>query len=495
MKQSLRLHASQQITLTPQLQQAIRLLQLSTLDLQQEIQNQIESNPMLEAIPSDEAEEQLENITYNHDDLSDVQWSDLYTLQAQNKPFNEECYNHEHLQHTSLNLQDYLRWQLELTTMSDIDKAIGTIIIDAIDDDGFLTFSLTDLHNSLNSKDHPLDFAEIETVRHRIQHFDPAGCGASNLAEELLFQLGQLPAETPYLNVTKKIVHDHISLLGKHNYRQLMKIYHIDEITLDEVLQLIRQLNPKPGSVMNQDESQHITPDLRVRKIGGSWQVELNPNILPHLSINNYYASLVERKKQGIDNQFLKNNLQEARWFLKSLQSRQETLLKVARYIVDYQKEFFDFGEEAMKPLILNDIAHALNMHESTISRATTQKFLYTPRGLFELKYFFSSHVATVIGGECSSIAIRAVIKKLIAAENNNRPLSDNEITKLINEQGIKIARRTVAKYREAMSIAPSSARKSISIKTTMGEHYANQLHRASNGSYPRVKNICAGKI
>ena len=291
------------------------------------------------------------------------------------------------------------------------------------------------------------------------------------------------------------MINEHISLLGKHSYQQLMKIYHIDEITLDRVLHLIQNLNPKPGNLIDHSQPKHITPDLSVKKTGGHWRVELNPNALPHLSINNYYASLIQREENGIDSQFLKNNLQEARWFLKSIKSRQETLLKVARYIVDYQKGFLEFGEEAMKPLILNDIAHALDMHESTISRVTTQKFLHTPRGLFELKYFFSSHVSTRIGGECSSTAIRAFIRKLISAENQNKPLSDSKLAELINEQGIKIARRTVAKYREAMSIAPSSTRKSIHIKTTEGEHYANQLHGTSNGSHHCVKDICARKI
>jgi RNA polymerase sigma-54 factor len=468
MKQSLRLNVSQHLILTPQLQQAIRLLQLSTLDLKLQIQNQIDSNPMLEVTLNNEPDEQQpENSATTNEEFTDFQWSHLYTHQNKNQQFNEDNYNYENLHSTSISLQDHLRWQLELALMSNIDKAIGTAIIDAIDDDGFLTFSIAGLHNDLNSKILPLDLAEIEAVRHRIQHFDPEGCGASNLAEELLFQLGQLPPETPYLPLAKKIISGHMCLLGKHSYQQLMKIYLIDEITLDKVLRLIQRLNPKPGSLIDHSKPEHTTPDLFVKKIDGYWRVELNPNALPHVSINNYYASLIQREKNGSDSQFLKNNLQEARWFLKSIKSRQETLLKVARYIVDYQKEFLEFGEEAMKPLILNDIAHALNMHESTISRATTQKFLHTPRGLFELKYFFSSHVSTRIGGECSSTAIRAFIKKLVSSENQNKPLSDSKLAELINEQGIKIARRTVAKYREAMSIAPSSTRKSIGIKTT----------------------------
>jgi RNA polymerase sigma-54 factor len=241
-----------------------------------------------------------------------------------------------------------------------------------------------------------------------------------------------------------------------------MKNHQISEQTLEELLLMIQGLNPKPGTIIHQDITQYIVPDIHVKKIANQWKVYLNQGTLPQLSINNQYAALIQRADNSVDNQFLKNNLQEARWFLKSIQSRQETLLKVATCIVDYQKEFLEVGEEAMKPLILNDVAAALDMHESTISRVTTQKFMHTPRGVFELKYFFSSHVATDNGGECSSTAIRAVIKKLILSENRKKPLSDNKIADLIAKQGIKVARRTVAKYREAMGIAPSNERKII---------------------------------
>ena len=359
-------------------------------------------------------------------------------------------------------MQDYLRWQLELTPISNRDSIIAITIIDAINDDGYITGSLTDLHNSLNSPLDPLSFKEMEAVRHRIQHFDPIGCGVSSLAETLLIQLEQLPPNTLHLDLAKKIINENIRLLGKHNYRKLMKIYTIDESTLNNILTMIQHLHPKPGNRIDHVKLEHIKPDLTVKKINQHWQVTLNSNTLPHLSINTYYASLLNRMKNRVDTKFLKYNLHEARWFLKNIQNRQETLLKVACYIVDYQKEFLEFGAVAMKPLILNDVADALGMHESTISRVTTQKFICTPRGVFELKYFFSSHVSTTIGGECSSTAIKAVIKKLIDAESHERPLSDSKIVALINEQGIKIARRTVAKYREDMCIAPSSERKSI---------------------------------
>ncbi|KTC86130.1 MULTISPECIES: RNA polymerase factor sigma-54 [Legionella] len=462
MKPSLQLNINQHLTLTPQLQQAIRLLQLSTLDLQQEIQQVVESNPMLEITPNEEKEENRQETKQSTDEFADFQWSQLYNNSSKRTNFDELDFNYENLYSTTTNLQDHLRWQLDLTPMSDVDRVIATSIIDAIDDDGFLTLSLFELHASLDSETHPLDMEEIEAVRHRLQHFDPVGCASYNLAETLLIQLKQLPIANADVNLAKRIIHDDIALLGQHNYRQLMKNHQSNEIHLDKALQIIQRLNPKPGNLIQQEVTEYIVPDITVKKINGSWQATLNPNTLPRLSINNHYASLIQRADNSADNQFLKNNLQEARWFLKSIQSRQETLLKVARCIVEYQQDFLEHGEEAMKPLILNDVALALDMHESTISRVTTQKFMHTPRGVFELKYFFSSHVATASGGECSSTAIRAVIKKLIAAENRKKPLSDSKIAQLIGEQGIKVARRTVAKYREAMGIAPSNERKTI---------------------------------
>lgn len=463
MKPTLQLSIGQHLTLTPQLQQAIRLLQLSTIDLQQEIQLVVESNPMLEATPNEEKEEP------NHaaeqkalDEFSDFQWSQLYNNLSKRTNFEENDYNFDNLHCTTTNLQDHLRWQLDLTPMSDVDRVIATTIIDAINDDGFLTTPMKDIYASLNSEDVPLDFDEIEAVRHRLQLFDPVGCASANLAETLVIQLEQLPLDTNHLLIAKKIITEDIELLGQHNYRQLMKNHQINEKIIDEILNIIQKLNPKPGNLIHQAITEYIIPDLTVKKIDNQWKVYLNQNVLPHLSINNQYASLIQRANNSVDNQFLKNNLQEARWFLKSIQSRQETLLKVATSIVEYQKQFLELGDEAMKPLILNDVATALDMHESTISRVTTQKFIHTPRGVFELKYFFSSHVNTDAGGECSSTAIRAVIKKLISAENRKKPLSDSKIADLIAGQGIKVARRTVAKYREAMGIAPSNERKSI---------------------------------
>jgi len=462
MKPSLQLSIGQHLTLTPQLQQAIRLLQLSTIDLQQEIQALVESNPMLESTPHDEKDE-VRDSSQSRDEFADFQWSQLYNNSSNKRNnYEDHDYNFDNLHCTTTNLRDHLRWQLDLSSMSDIDRVIATTIIDAIGDDGFLTTTAAEIHTSLNSEDFPLDIEEIEAVRHRLQLFDPVGCASVNLAETLMLQLEQLPLDTGHLVIAKRIILEDINLLGQHNYRQLMKNHQISEKIVDEILQIIHRLNPKPGHLIHQDITEYIIPDLTVKKIDHQWKVHLNQNVLPHLSINNQYASLIQRADNSVDNQFLKNNLQEARWFLKSIQSRQETLLKVATSIVEYQQGFLEFGEEAMKPLVLNDIASALDMHESTISRVTTQKFMHTPRGVFELKYFFSSHVNTDTGGECSSIAIRSVIKKLIAAENRKKPLSDSKIAELIAAQGIKVARRTVAKYREALGISPSNERKII---------------------------------
>lgn len=463
MKQSLHLSLGQHLTLTPQLQQAIKLLQLSTVDLQQEIQLVVESNPMLEACPIEEKEAPEEPLKKQEgEDYNDVQWSQLYNNLNKRTNFEDNDYNLDNLHCTTTNLQDHLRWQLDLSPMSDVDRVIATAIIDAVNDDGFLTIPIIDLHASLTSELLPIDLEEIEAVRHRIQHFDPVGCASNNLAETLIVQLEQLSLEDNLLNTAKKILSEDIDLLGQHNYRQLMKNHQINEKTLDKILQIIHRLNPKPGNLIHQDITEYIIPDLIVKKINNDWRVSLNHNVLPQLSINSHYASLIQRADNSADNLYLKNSLQEARWFLKSIQSRQETLLKVATCIVEYQKAFFDLGEEAMKPLILNDVASALDMHESTVSRVTTQKFMHTPRGVFELKYFFSSHVNTDTGGECSSTAIRAVIKKLISSENRKKPLSDSKIAELIKVQGIQVARRTVAKYREAMGIAPSNERKEI---------------------------------
>ena len=464
MKPSLQLQLSinQHLALTPQLQQAIRLLQLSTLDLQQEIQQVVESNPMLESMPNEEGNEIIlnNNIIQSKEENTEFQWSQLYSVYNRAN-YDDLDFNFDNLYCTITRLRDHLRWQLELTPMSDIDRGIATAIIDAVDDDGFLTLTVVDLYKSLCSERYQLYLDEVEAVRHRIQLFEPLGCASQNLSEVLLIQLEQFSVNE-YYGLAKQIIKDDLNLLAQHNYRLLMKKYRINETSVENILQLVKRLNPRPGSLIQQDTTEYIIPDLTVKKINGIWKVALNHYVLPHLRINNHYASLIRRADNSIDNIFLKEHLREAKWFLKNIKSRQETILRVGKWIVEFQKDFLENGEASMKSLILSDVAKALGLHESTISRVTTQKFMHTPRGIFELKYFFSSHVTINNGGECSSIAIRAVIKKLIAAENRKKPLSDHKIAELIGNEGIQVARRTVAKYRENLGIAPSNERKTI---------------------------------
>ncbi|MGL6037063.1 MAG: RNA polymerase factor sigma-54, partial [Legionella sp.] len=314
MKPSLQLSIGQHLTLTPQLQQAIRLLQLSTIDLQQEIQQAVESNPMLEATPAEDREESRTDSSQHNDEFADFQWSQLYSSSKRNS-FDDNDYNFDNLHCATTNLRDHLRWQLELSPMSDVDRVIATTLIDAINDDGFLTSSLADLHSSLSSDKDPIEMEEIDAVRHRLQLFDPVGCVSVNLAETLLVQLEQLPIDTSHIGLAKKIIQDDIDLLGQHNYRQLMKNHQINEQKIEDVLRIIQTLNPKPGNVIHQDITEYVIPDLTVKKIDNIWRVQLNHSILPSLSINDHYASLIQRADNSSDNQFLKNNLQEARWF------------------------------------------------------------------------------------------------------------------------------------------------------------------------------------
>ncbi|WP_367606391.1 RNA polymerase factor sigma-54 [Legionella sp. W05-934-2] len=459
MKASLQLNISQQLTLTPQLQQAIRLLQLSTIDLQQEIQQILETNPLLEATQEEPTNEEPEVKTVEIDD--DYQWANLFESAFHN--FSEDKQSFENLYSTTTDLHQHLTWQLTLSTLSIVDKVIGAAIIDACHEDGFLTLPIEDIFHSLKQELSELEFDEVIAVKHFLQNLDPIGCCSSDLADCLLVQLNHYPVEEPLKALTKSILSESLTLLGQHNYKQIKKDYRISDDQLNKVLDIIHRLHPKPGEMIQQEFTEYVIPDVIVRKDNGEWQVALNNQSLPKLSINNQYAQLLKQSPNQADSTYLKSNLQEAKWFLKSIQSRQETLLNVARCIMEKQKDFLEHGEVAMKPLVLNDISTELGLHESTVSRVTTQKFIHTPRGLYELKYFFSSQVQTDSGGGCSSTAIRAVIKQLIQEENGKKPLSDSKIANLIAQQGIHVARRTVAKYREAMGIPPSSARKKLS--------------------------------
>ncbi|PTQ12512.1 RNA polymerase factor sigma-54 [Vibrio splendidus] len=485
MKPSLQLKLGQQLAMTPQLQQAIRLLQLSTLDLQQEIQEALESNPLLdveegnedtptsEEKPSSDEKETVEATEQDLPDSSDLiekseigneleidtTWEDVYSANTGNTGIAIDDDMPVYQGETTQSLHDYLLWQLDLTPFSETDRSIAFALIDAIDDYGYLTVSCEDILENFDSEEVELD--EIEAVRKRVQQFDPLGVGSVNLQDCLLLQLATFPQDTPWLNEAKLVLTSHIDQLGNRDYKLVIKETKLKEAELREVLQLIQQLDPRPGSKITPDETEYVVPDVTVFKDLGKWLVTINPDSVPKLKVNQQYAALGS-KGSSADNQFIRSNLQEAKWLIKSLESRNETLLKVARCIVEHQRDFFEHGEEAMKPMVLNDVALAVDMHESTISRVTTQKFMHTPRGIFELKYFFSSHVSTDNGGECSSTAIRALMKKLVAAENTAKPLSDSKIAALLADQGIQVARRTIAKYRESLGIAPSSQRKRL---------------------------------
>ena len=502
MKQSLQLKLSQQLRITPQLQQAIRLLQLSTLDLQQEIQQALDSNPLLEESESEDdlfdleddqpqessaegSDGPLQNLEHTANDNQnersdwethelttmpdelpvDVQWEDLLPSSSApaQSPQDDEGFDDDIAGRkvASESLREQLLWQLSLTRLSDTDRLIALCIIDATDDNGRLTLSVEDIYDSL-THDLDIDIEEVVAVLHRLQQFEPSGICASGLQECLQIQLNQLPPATAWLPQAKQIVNRYLDQLAATDYEQIQRRMRLEEQELKAVLALIQSLDPNPGHTAVPKDIEYVVPDVYVSKKNGRWLVGLNPDIIPKLRINTHYANLVTRGDTSADNTYLRDNLQEARWFLKSLQSRNETLIKVASKIVERQRNFLEYGTEAMKPLVLHDIAEAIEMHESTISRATTNKYMHTPRGIFELKYFFSSHVATSSGGECSSTAIQALMKKLVAAENPRKPLSDNKITLLMHAQGIEVARRTITKYREKLFIAPSNERKRL---------------------------------
>lgn len=495
MKQSLQLKMGQQLTMTPQLQQAIKLLQLSTLDLQQEIHDFLESNPLLEL--DEEESFQQESVTKNSEitnvaettssetkaeqtgddsrvesewtesipnELSiDSNWDDTYqnSAAASDSPSFEGDQDLDSRNALLENIQDHLIWQLNLTHMSNKDIEIAYAIIDSVQPDGYLSTSVEDIFAVLSVDMDDLELDEVEAVQHRLQRFDPIGVCSQDLRECLLVQLEAFK-DHPLYRSTFNVVDQHLSLLGNRDYAQLSRKTRLKEEALKEVITLIQQLNPRPGSLVDTSETDYVIPDVSVKKHNGIWQVELNNDALPPVKINETYSAMLTTSKSSEDVSYIRNSLQEAKWFLKSLQSRNETLLKVASCIVARQVDFFEVGEEAMKPMVLHDVAEEVGMHESTISRVTTQKYMHTPRGIFELKYFFSSHVNTASGGECSSTAIRAMIKKLVADEPPKKPLSDNKLAIILAEQGIQVARRTVAKYREAMNIPPSNERKRL---------------------------------
>ncbi len=479
MKLSVGLKVANSLSLTPQLQQAIRLLQLSSLELEQEIQIQLDSNPLLEKIEEESLTESLSTLenkesddlttelNANHlpDDLPvDTEWDDVYTHQstALATPEFEEREDNRQVQ---LSLKEHILEQVNLLHFSKIDQLIAYCIVDALDDKGFLDAEIEEIilaaQQLLNEMDieEEIEEDEVLVVLKYIQRLDPLGIGSRNLAECLKIQLEFLPKDVEYLNEAKNLL-QYYELLIANDLNKLLKQTGLTKDQLKFAINLLKTLKPYPGMDFDKQESDYQIPDVVVSKKDLHWQVQLNPDVLPKLRINSFYSSMIRRADQSEDNLYLRNQMLEAKNFIKSIDERHKTLLKVASCIVEHQKAFLEIGPEAMKPLVLRDVAEEVELHESTVSRVTTNKYMLTPRGLFELKYFFSSHVGTTAGGEASSTAIRAMIKKLVANENPRKPLSDNVIATLLKDEGIEVARRTVAKYRESLHIPSSSERK-----------------------------------
>ncbi|MCJ8146253.1 RNA polymerase factor sigma-54 [Acinetobacter sp. A3.8] len=475
MKLSVGLKVANSLSLTPQLQQAIKLLQLSSLELEQEIQSQLDSNPLLEKIEEEYGEakkeevdptlqDQMQQDTIPDDLPVDTDWDDVYTHQstAMATPEFEE---REDNRTSTDSLEEHLLWQINLLHLSDVEKVVAHCIVDALDERGYLDCELEEI---LASAQHMLQQADVEeeleldevvVVLKYIQLLDPLGTACRNLVECLAIQLEQYQQNTT-LKQQAKMLLQNAELLLTNDINKLMRKTQLDLDQLKQAMALLKSFDPAPGARFQEQGQDYQTPDVILQKKNERWHVFLNPDVLPKLRVNSFYAGMIKRADQSADNQYLKTQMLEAKNFIKSIDERHKTLLKVATCIVEHQRDFFEIGAEGMKPLVLRDVADEVELHESTVSRVTTNKYILTPNGLFELKYFFSSHVGTATGGECSSTAIRAMIKKLIAAENQKKPLSDNAIAKLLQDEGIDVARRTVAKYRESLNIPSSSDRK-----------------------------------
>jgi RNA polymerase sigma-54 factor len=459
LKPSLQLKLGQSLTMTPQLQQAIRLLQLPVMDLNAEIQEALEENIMLEMedlpdAPQTSAESTAEIETLKSEDM----WQTRSAERSQDGGWNGEGRPiSDFADESGQTLREHLLWQLEMEHFTPREVIIGEAIIDSINDDGYLTADLEEIYESLD-KESAVAESEIERTLTKIQRLDPVGIGARSISECIVLQLSQLDWNTPGLQLAISIATDQLDLVASRDYGELRRSLHTSEEDLHEALALVRGCHPKPGLAVSPPSAEYVIPDVFVRKIDNRWQVEISPTGVPRLSVNQQYAKLL---RGSGEHAVLKSQLQEARWLIRSLEIRNETLLKVATSIVARQTGFLEHGDEAMKPMVLRDIAEEIGMHESTISRVTTNKYMHTPRGVLEFKYFFSSHLASASGEDQSSTSVRAKIRKLIGAENPKKPLSDSKITNLLKEDGISVARRTVAKYREAMNIPSSSERRS----------------------------------
>ena len=477
LKPSLQLKLSQQLTMTPQLQQAIRLLQLPIMELQTQIQTALDENVMLEveepeAGAEDGAAEDAAPDSDEHEDdfgeaaaepepevavAAEADWQDAPKTGPSEAPkSNEPRTTVEYADRSKETLRDHLLWQLELENLDARTAAIGQAVIDAVNDDGYLTDDLATISSTL-APDLVVPVADIERVLvDLVQQFDPVGVAARSVSECVLLQLNQLAPDVPGLALAKRIATEHLALVAEHQYAALKRLLRASEGEIEGAVALVRACQPRPGANVFASAPEYVVPDVFVRRHEGQWIVDLNNSMSPQLRVNQLYAGSLGR---GEEYDALKAQLQEARWLIRSLEIRNETLLKVALTIVQRQTEFLEHGDEHMRPMVLRDVAEAIEMHESTVSRVTTNKYMHTPRGVFEFRYFFSSHVAGDEGDQ-SSTAVRAKIKKLVSAEDPGKPLSDSQIADMLSEGGVKVARRTVAKYREAMKIPSSSDRK-----------------------------------
>jgi RNA polymerase sigma-54 factor len=479
MKHSLQLKLSQHLTLTPQLQQSIRLLQLSTVELNQELERYLAENPLLEradlaspeesaatappgiptpqeaAAPAEESRDEPASFAEEHG------FGEEHTPTGPSRRDDDDRDDFTQFAAAEPTLQEHLLQQLALTGLTDRDKQIAALVIGHLDEDGYLKNDLEELREAAAAAMPELEIEELQITLRHVQNLEPTGVGARDVGECLELQLKSLPVDAPHRDAAITLVSKYLDALAARDFNKLKRMLGCDEDELRDIRALILSLDPKPGRAFGTGDVRYVVPDVVVRKIAGRWNASLNRDAMPRLRINKMYADILQASREN-GGKHLAGQLQEARWLIKNVQQRFDTILRVTQAIVDRQKNFFEHGEVAMRPLVLREIAEAVNLHESTISRVTTQKYMLTPRGIFELKYFFGSHVSTDTGGACSATAIRALIKQLVAAEDGRKPLSDHRISDILAQQGIQVARRTVAKYREAMHIQPANLRKSI---------------------------------
>ncbi len=489
MKPALQLKLSQHLALTPQLQQSIKLLQLSTVEMQQEIENYLLENPMLERdddgasesfasaqqfdAPRSDAVERADHdereerdarddreqaVPAAPSDVDDDRWSsDAGTFTGAGRDDDDDS-DSQDIQANTPTLREHLTWQLGMTQLSGRDRSLVVFLIEALDEDGYLLTPLAELLETL-PPEYEIELEELEIALRHIQSFDPTGIGARSPQECLALQLKSLP-ECAENALALLIVEKHLELLAARDFVKIKRFTDCDDEALKAAHALIVSLNPRPGARFAQLEARYITPDVIVKKLKGKWTAYINPDAYPRLRVNRLYAEVLAQQRRG--NGKLSGQLQEARWLIKNVQQRFETIHRVTQAIVNRQRQFFEHGEVAMRPLVLREIADILGLHELTVSRVTSQKYMATPRGIFELKYFFGSHVSTDSGGACSATAIRALIKQLIGAEDGKKPLSDSQLSEILGQQGIVVARRTVAKYRESLNIPPVNLRKTL---------------------------------